>query len=349
MFTIDGSYGEGGGQILRTAMGLAAIAGKPVVINNIRAGRRKPGLQRQHLCAVQAVRRVCDGTLTGDSLGSGEILFEPGITRGGDFDFEIGSAGSVTLVAQSVLIPLLRCRDHCRIRVRGGTHNPHAPPYDFFERVYLPCLRRMGLEIQSGLLQHGLYPKGGGEIEFSLSPPSHLTGFDYRQRGKLKSASVWAMVARLPKHIAVREVDLIRRRSQWPNCETHVVEIENDTGPGNVVLIELEFEDCREIVVEFGERGVRAEQVAARALRQAKMFIQNDVPVGEHLADQLLLPAAIAAEFFGETSRFVTGKLSMHATTHIWLLEQLLDVRVELQSLDDTDRWQVTVQTSQNQ
>ena len=343
MIEIDGSFGEGGGQILRTAVGLAALTETQLRIKNIRAGRQKPGLQNQHLCAVRSVSQICQGELEGDTLGSPTLVFAPQRIQGGDYELNIGTAGSATLVAQSVLFPLLTARTPSHVRIIGGTHNPMAPPFEFFDAVYLPQLRKMGIPVQSRLWKHGLYPKGGGEIEFSLYPTTSMRGLAIRELGKFRSARITALVANLPLHIAEREVDLIRRRCGWRQCETHAQEIANETGPGNIIVIEIKFDHALHVVIEFGKRGVRAEQVATRALRQAKSVIKAAVPVGEYLADQLLLPAAIAANYHGQSSQFLTTALSGHTTTHIWLLQQFLSIDVDWQA-DPKGNQLVTVQ-----
>ncbi len=263
MITIDGSYGEGGGQIVRTALGLAAIAGQPLTIKNVRAGRSKPGLQRQHLCAVRAVAKICSAKLEGAELNSRELQFFPQGISGGHYELDIGTAGSTTLVAQSILVPLLRANGPSTACILGCTHNPMAPPYRFFDRIYVPLLHQMGINISSRLSRYGLFPKGGGQIELQMDPPSSMHGIGLSARGDLKSTEVYALVASLPAHIAEREIREIVRRNGWRHSQTHLVEIENDTGPGNVVMIELQFENCRHLITEFGRRGVRAEQVAS--------------------------------------------------------------------------------------
>ena len=335
MITIDGSQGEGGGQIVRSTLALAAIAGKPVTINNLRAGRDKPGLQKQHLCAVLAVREICDAAVDGAEIGSRQLVFSPNEIKGGEYVFRIGTAGSTTLVAQTVLLPLAFAMSASKVLIEGGTHNPFAPPIDYLQQVYLPLIRKMGLPVDVKLLKYGFYPAGGGQVEIVVQPAFKLEPLRLLERGDLKSRHIGAVVAKLPKHIAERELDTIRRRAQWRQAKYQTIEVSDSISAGNVAMIQLDFEHVRELFLEIGKQGVSAEQVAARVLRQAKQYLKTEAPVGPYLADQLLLPAAIAAVKAGAESEFVTGPLTLHSKTHVSILQQVLDVRIDIEQLDD--------------
>ncbi len=333
VLTIDGSHGEGGGQVVRSALSLSAIMRRPFVLNKVRAKRRQPGLKRQHLTAVRAAAQICDAETVGDELNSSRLEFYPQKLKGGDFTFPIGTAGSTTLVAQSVLPALLMAQGRSQITVQGGTHNPMAPPFDFLQRVYFPLLRSMGVELSSELVRYGFYPAGGGKFRVAVQPLAEPRGISILDSGKLVQRRVIAVVAKLPRHIAEREVDTIVRKAGWANVEKDVKLVDSNS-PGNVVMIELRYEGIAELFVALGRQGLPAERVAAMCLRDAKRYLKQDAPVGVHLADQLLLPTALAAHFNAQTSEFRTGPLSDHSLTQIDLIKHFLDVDFEQEAAD---------------
>ncbi len=326
MIEIDGSKGEGGGQILRSSLSLSMITGTPFELMRLRGGRAKPGLARQHLTCVMAAKQICDATVEGDELKSQHLIFRPGRVRNGDFRFSIGTAGSTTLVAQTVLPALLMACGPSSLIIEGGTHNTMAPPFDFLQRSFLPLVARMGPTVFAEMKHYGFYPNGGGQIELLIKPPDKWRGLKLLERGQLVP-SVTAIVSRLPASIGQRECRTICKKSNWPMTSSRVIEVENPCGPGNVVLIELKSAGVTEIFSGVGELGVRAEKVARRVLQEAEEFLATDVPVGPHLADQLLLPMAIAATH-GAHSRFRTLSLTPHSQTHIDIIRRFLDIEV---------------------
>ena len=342
---VDGAQGEGGGQIVRSSLALSLVTGRPFILENIRAGREKPGLQRQHLAAVRAAVAVSGGNARGDELGSGRLEFDPGELRAGVHEFRVGSAGSATLVAQTVLPALLFARGSSLLRVEGGTHNPWAPPFDFFSRVYLPQVRRLGPRVSAVLHQHGFYPQGRGRMEASIEPSERLTPFDLLDRGRLVRRSITARVAGLPLHIAEREVRTIREALGWDAAECLTEQV-RAAGKGNVVFAELEYEHATEICTAFGRLGVRAEEVANEVVEQVRAYEQLDAPVGEHLADQLLLPLGLSVwrqAPSGASASFRTGPLSDHARTHLNVLQQFLHLHVTLTESPDRATCTVTL------
>lgn len=206
MIALDGAQGEGGGQILRSALSLSMITGQPFTITSIRAGRAKPGLLRQHLTAVKAATEICGATVEGAELGSQRLLFRPGTVRGGDYRFAIGSAGSCTLVLQTVLPALWFADGPSRVEVSGGTDNPSAPPADFIRRVLEPLLAKIGIHQQTTLLRHGFYPAGGGVVATEVSPVASFNTLQLGERGNIVQMRGEVLLAGVPRHVAEREI-----------------------------------------------------------------------------------------------------------------------------------------------
>lgn len=328
MLTIDGSQGEGGGQILRSSLSLSILTGKPVTIAKIRAGRKKPGLMRQHLTAVEAATQISNAEVTGAEIGSTELRFAPKEILPGNYHFRIGTAGSTTLVLQTVLAPLLLTHDPSCVTVEGGTHNPFAPPYDFLERAYLPMLRRMGPGLTAEIERYGFYPAGGGKFTVKVNPCQQLRGLSVMDRGEVLHRRVIALVARLPIGIAKRECAELEKQCNWPQSCFETGEVLSH-GPGNILLMELAYENTAEVFSANGDIGTSCERVAKDLWSEARKFIASDIPIGPYLADQLILPCGIAASR-GETSVFRTCRLTQHSTTHIDLIRQFLPIEVEV-------------------
>lgn len=323
LIEIDGSYGEGGGQILRTSVALSLVTQRPVRIKNIRAKRNKSGLLRQHLTAVLAAAKIGNAELTGAELRSNTLTFRPGKVRHGKYHFAVGSAGSAALVFQTVLYPLLSTPGKSQIVFEGGTHNQKAPPFDFLERAFLPLLTRMGAKVKLCLHRRGFYPAGGGcmtaEIEGGDLRPLSLL-----ERGPITSRRARALVANLPANIGNREIKEICKKLEWTREEAKAEVVQSD-GPGNVVVLEVASEHCAEVFTGFGARGKRSEEVAREAIRELRAYLDSGVPVGEHLADQLLIPMALAGK-----GSFHTVPLTDHTTTNIELVRYLLGVEIDV-------------------
>lgn len=323
MITIDGSLGEGGGQILRSALALSMVTGEPFRIENIRANRNKPGLMRQHLTAVRAAAEVGRAHVEGDAIGSTSLAFTPGQPRGGDYAFAIGTAGSTTLVLQTVLPALLTAAEPSTLEISGGTHNGHAPTVHFLQRAFVPVIERMGSRVEVELVRHGFYPAGGGMIRVRIEPSATLAPVEILERGRTTRRLAIATVAGLSGSIARRELAVIAKRLSWEEDELRIEQLPDGAGPGNVIGIELESEHAADVFTGFGERGVSAEKVAERVAGDVRRYLALDVPVGEHLADQLLLPMAIAGG-----GAFRTGPLSSHCTTNAQIIERFLPVKL---------------------
>lgn len=335
MLWIDGAKGEGGGQILRTSLALSMLTGQPITITDLRANRNKPGLARQHLVAVQAAAEICNAEVEGDRLRSRTLVFKPREVRPGNYHFSIGSAGSATLVLQTVLPPLLVASGPSSLTIEGGTHNPLAPPFEAFAHAFAPVVQRMGPVVNAKLKRHGFYPAGGGVVAVDIQPRSQLRGFELLDHSGWFKRQVRALVSKLPRSIAERECDAIARLSAWPAEAFCVDEVLEAHGPGNVVLITLRSEEVTDVFTGFGQRGVRAEIVAERAWTEADRFLRSGAPVGPHLADQLILPLAISAWQGGGGGTFRTSEITGHAETHLDLVAQILGVQTGVDLRDD--------------
>ncbi|MGC3971144.1 MAG: RNA 3'-terminal phosphate cyclase [Pirellulales bacterium] len=314
MITIDGSEGEGGGQVVRNACALSLVTGQPFRITNIRGRREKPGLMRQHLTAIEAACAIGGAECDGLAIGSGEIAFRPGAIRAGDYRFAIGTAGSTGLVLQTVLVPLLLADGPSRLVIEGGTHAMTAPPFDFIERVFLPVLNRMGPRVEARLIRHGFYPRGGGRIEIDIQP-APVAPVDCLERGPLTHVSATACIAGLPFDIADRELKTVRKYLDWPEEAFAVRQLPESLGPGNVLLLEARFEKAAEIVTGFGKLGTSGELLAKTAAQRMAGYLASEAFAGPYLADQLLLPFALAGG-----GSFTTVKPSQHMLTAIEII-----------------------------
>ncbi len=337
LVAIDGSQGEGGGQILRSSLALSLVTGVPFRIERIRAGRSKPGLLRQHLTAVNAAAEVGQAEVAGASLGSIELTFAPDAVLAGEYRFAVGTAGSATLVLQTVLPALLTAGGPSRLTLEGGTHNPFAPPYDFLEKAFLPLIRRMGPRVEATLERAGFYPAGGGLFRVSVEPVEALKRLDLPERGSVKRRLARAIVSRLPLQIAHREIKAVRDALSWGDECLRAEEAEGSPGPGNILVIEIESDHLTEVFTGFGERGRSADAVAKEALDQVRRYLASGAPVGDHLADQLLLPLAQAGG-----GSFRTLAPSRHTLTNVEVLKKFLDIDVRLEK-EDRDVWRVEI------
>jgi len=327
MIALDGAQGEGGGQILRSALSLSMITGQPFEMTGIRAGRAKPGLLRQHLTAVQAAAEICGAQVSGDELKSQQLRFIPGRIRGGDYRFAIGSAGSCMLVLQTVLPALWFAEGKSRVEVSGGTHNPSAPTADFISQVWEPLLAQMGVKQETTLVRHGFYPAGGGTVVTEVSPSAGLNGLDLLTRGDTLALNAGALLAAVPYHVGEREIASLA--AHLPLSDSAVTVLSNTIGSGNTLSLTIQSERLTELFVAFGAKGVSAEAVANQLLGEARRYLSRSAAVGEHLADQLILPMALAGK-----GRFTVAHTSAHLLTNIAVVERFLPVRFTCEPTD---------------
>ena len=324
MITIDGSKGEGGGQILRTALTLSLATGRACRIDNIRGARPKPGLLRQHLTAVNAAAAIGGARVEGAEPGSRTLTFSPGAITPGDYTFAVGTAGSATLVLQTVLVPLLLAPGTSTLTLEGGTHNPWAPPFDFLDRVFLPLVNRLGPRVTASLARPGFYPAGGGRFTVTIEPAAALARLDLLERGEIAGRKVKVMIANLPTHIAERELATALKLLNWGDDCGAIEVVTDGPGPGNVLLVELASEQVTEICTGFGEFRTRAEGVAEKVAKELRRYLAAGVPVGSHLADQLMPLLAL-----GAGGSYRTLSLTRHAITNADVIRQFVDGAIE--------------------
>ena len=321
MIEIDGA--AGGGQLLRTALSLSLCTGTGFTMQQIRAKRSRPGLMRQHLTAVKAAARIGNACMHGAELGATTLRFEPGVVVPGDYAFATGSAGSATLVLQTVLPPLWRCDAPSRLRLEGGTHNPLAPSADFIADSYLPVLARIGIEASIELEHPGFAPAGGGILHATVSPALTLRHAEFIERGELLSIDALAMLSGLAASIGERELRTLAKRLQLKSDALRLHELRPSIGPGNALLLRVRHEHHAETFTGHGERGLSAEKVATRLAGEVQAYLRSGACVGEHLSDQLLLPMALAGG-----GAFTTHTVSDHLRSNARLIEKFLTVEI---------------------
>ena len=338
--TLDGSTGEGGGQILRTGLALSMVTGRPLHITRIRAGRPKPGLMRQHLACVQAAVAVCGGQAEGAELGSQTLVFTPGAVRAGEYRFQIATAGSCLLVLQTVLPALMLADGPSKVELSGGTHNPMAPPFDFLERAFAPLVRRLGVGLDLQLQRRGFYPAGGGELVAHITPASTTTQplapVDVLERGPLHNAWGEALVPGLARNIATRELEALGQRMGWTfeSGQLRQPPTRQNEGPGNALIATLEHTHVTEVFCQLGERHLSAEQVAKRLVDEVRAYQRSSGALGPHLADQWMLPLALAVWRSGRAARYTCSEVTQHTATNAQTIALGLPMRVQITPME---------------
>jgi len=336
VIVVDGSTGEGGGQVLRTALSLSILTGKGVEVQNVRAGRPRPGLRPQHLAAIRAAAAICGAKVEGAQLESQAVRFIPGgPARPGSYTFDVariagrGSAGAVGLVFQTIFLPLALADGPSHLTLRGGTHVPWAPPVDYLQTVFLPTTARMGLRAEVELTDWGFYPAGGGEIEVQVEgrpgPPAPLR---LMERGAVRRVWGRGVAANLPAHIpqrmANRASNLLATMELPARVDTLRV---RSAGPGAATLLFAEYEQAVSGFAAYGRKGLPSERVAEAACEELKEHHLTGAPVDPHLADQLALPMALA----GGTSSLVTSKVTGHLLTNLAVIEPFLPIQAHVE------------------
>jgi RNA 3'-terminal phosphate cyclase (ATP) len=325
---IDGRQGEGGGQILRTSLALAALLQQPVKIDSIRANRAQPGLKTQHLAGVLALARITDAEVIGAHKHSTRLEFAPRAIKGGKYRFEIVTAGAASMLFGAVLPALLFARQPSEVTITGGTHVPFSPPFHYLDKVFLPVVRKLGGDIDLELVRWGFYPKGGGEIRVHVKPCNGLHGVQLANRGELRSLQFSACSSvHLPGHIAQREIAHAEMCLAEQKNKLRVRALKSQSfSPGNFVFLEAYYEHTGAGFSALGKRGKPAEEVADEACRAFRAFDMTIATVDSHLADQIILYASLAHG----ASFFITEKVTSHLVTNIAVIRKFLPVNIEL-------------------
>ncbi len=327
LIEIDGSYGEGGGQILRTALAFSAILKRPTRVHHIRAGRKNPGLQPQHLKGVEALARMTEGRTEGVKIGSDTITFIPQNILPGDYKFEVGTAGSVTLLLQALLLPLCLSQESSRLTLVGGTHVLWSPPFHYLNDVLFPTLNSIGISVDANIKRWGWYPKGGGILHVGIKPVQELKPVSLIDRGPLKKIRGLSVTSHLPRHVGERQKDYALRRIEKElkmDLEVQVLHDVPANGPGSFFFLVAESEGAIAGFSSLGERGKRAEEVAKEAVDSLKEYVESDGCIDPHLADQLIPFISLAKG----NSLLTTTRITEHLLTNLWVVQHFLDVKI---------------------
>jgi len=334
VLTIDASHGEGGGQILRAALSLAVTLQRPVTLTQVRIRRPKPGLQPQHLTVVRALAAISDAEVTGDALDSTAVTFVPRTLRGGPYRFDVGairgSAGSVSLLFQALLLPLALAPIPSHLTLVGGTHVPWSPPVHYLTEVFLPALRLLGLEAEVRLHRWGWYPKGGGEIEAHIVPSRRLEGLRWDGPSRPEAIVGVSAVCRLPATIAERQRKRALERLSVTGLPVEITTVGDAPalGPGSLLFLAATGQRALAGFSALGRRGVPAEAVADETAEPLLGYLRSGAAVDDHLADQLVPFLALAPE----PSVFTCSSPSAHLASVAWVVQQYLPVSVRVEA-----------------
>jgi RNA 3'-terminal phosphate cyclase (ATP) len=328
MIEIDGSFGEGGGQVLRTSLSLSCLLNKTFRIFNIRKKRKKPGLMPQHLMGIRSLKLISNAKVKGDSQGSTELLFEPGEVKAGDYFFDIGTAGSTSLLLQAILPPLIFAEHKSSLTLKGGTHVTFSPPFHYISKVFIPILKRFGMTAEAAIESYGFYPKGGGRVHVEIRPAEKIEAVNYLERGRLERVYGFSGVGNLPVRIAERQKNaaLTSLISQGINAEIETISVPTP-GQGTFIFLAAETENCLAGFSSIGERGKKAELVGKEAANKFLDYYSTSACFDLYLSDQVVLYLAIAK---GESS-FTTAEISNHLLTNLWVIEKFLGIRYTIE------------------
>jgi RNA 3'-terminal phosphate cyclase (ATP) len=329
LIEIDGSYGEGGGQILRTALALSTIQRRPLRVQRIRAGRKNPGLKPQHVKAAECLARMTQGRLTGAKVGSDVLTFTPQDVVPGDYRVDVGTAGSVTLLLQALLPPMSLAHGGFRLTLTGGTHVAWSPPFHYLERILFPVLRKMGIRVSAALEQWGWYPRGGGVVHVEIHPACGMKPLILTERGPLKRIRGLSVGSNLPAHVPERQKEEAVKRIKAEfgvDAEIEVVSDAPAAGPGSFVFLAVESENVVAGFSSLGRKGKRAEKVAGEAVDDLKDYVLSGECIDPHLADQIALFMGLS----DGASAFTVSRITQHLLTNLRVMQQFLDTSVSV-------------------
>jgi len=329
MIHIDGSFGEGGGQILRTSLSLSLMTGKAFEIKNIRANRKRPGLMSQHLSSVEAARLISNGVVRGATLNSMHLVFEPGEVQPGDYSIEISTAGAASLVFQTIYLPLACSKSESHVRITGGTHVPWSPSFHYLKYQWLPVLEKLSFRMKLTLDRAGFYPEGQGKFRATILPIEGIKSLHLAERGSLIKIEGVSAVASLSRSVAERQKQQALRRLQSAGFNA---DIEIETMPSKfkntMCLIQPKYDLCSGCFSALGAIGRRAEKVADEAVAEALEYIDSQGCVDKYLADQLLLPLC----FSSDKSIFSTTQITEHVRTNVAIIKKFLEIEIHLEN-----------------
>jgi len=328
MIEIDGSFGEGGGQILRTSLSLSCLLNKPFHLFNIRKGRKKPGLMPQHLMGIRSMKLISNAKVEGDYKGSTELLFEPSEAKAGDYLFDIGTAGSTSLLFQAILPALIFLKNRSSLSLKGGTHVPFSPPFHYITKVFIPVLNKLGVGARATIESYGFYPKGGGKVNVEITPSEGIRGMNFLERGEIKKVTGISGVGNLPISIAERQRDAALKvlASQGLDAKIETLSVPTP-GQGTFIFLEVLTDNCIAGFSSLGERGKKAELVGEEAAKNLLDYYSTSACLDHHLSDQIVLYLAIAQ---GE-SLLTTSEISNHLLTNLWAIDKFLGIQYAIE------------------
>ncbi len=333
MIEVDGSFGEGGGQVLRTAVALAAVLSKDIHVFNIRAGRAEPGLRPQHMTGVKAAAELCSSELEGLRVGSTEFTFKPGKLRAGTFRFDVGTAGSVTLVLQTLMPIMAFAPGSVQLEITGGTDVKWSPPIDYLRLVILPILKKIGYKAELETVRRGHYPKGGGLVKFSTQGSSILHSLTDKSPSSITKVYGISHAVALPRHVAERQAAaaencLEKAKLPAPSIDLEVVDDRRELGPGSGIVLSAETQNGNILGSDaLGERGRPAEEVGSTAGRVLVEEVESKTTLDRHMGD-IIVPYLVLA---GGTSEVSISRVTQHTQTNVKVAEWLTGVRVNLE------------------
>lgn len=338
MIEIDGSEGEGGGQMLRTALGLSALTGRSFRFKNIRARRDRPGLAAQHLTGVKGVAEMCHAVLDGASVGSTALTFEPSTVEAGDYRFDVGTAGSITLVLQACMLACARTRARTEFDIIGGTNVRMSPPSDYLEHVLFPLLRNMGYDIEVKTPARGFYPQGGGEMVVSMARGEHILPLSMEERGRFQRITGVCFTQKLPDHIAERMASTAMKTLAGHAPVKLAMDRRQGHSIGAGIFLTAEYENTFLASDALGEKGISSEKLGELAAASLLQEMRSGETLDEHAADQILPYLSLAAG----PSTFLVSELSMHFQTQAEIIKKFLDVRIDTEAEGSVHRVSVT-------
>jgi len=335
LIEIDGSHGEGGGQILRNAVALSSLFKKPIKITNIRANRPNPGIKPQHFISIKIIEELCNAETEGLSIDSTSLIFKPGIFKGGKFKFDIGTAGSIPLVFQACILACIQSNEKISINLKGGSDVRWAPSWDYFNLVFLKLIEKMNIKIKTNLIKRGYYPKGGGEAELYIEPKKEIKPFNTKDVQEFKSVNGIIHIANLPEHISSRmkHSSLKVFVKNDINATINVENVSDSLSPGTGITIWSQSKESVLGSTIIGYKGITAEEIGKNVAINLLKEIESNATIDEYAFDQLLPYFALATK--KNSSSCIVRKVSNHALTNMWLIQKFLNVKFESKQMEN--------------